>query len=143
MGLAIVIEVLLMAPQNCSCDRTSFGGRTHALGFPLHVWGSVSNVDRDGTNTLEIKPLGVAISTFETLPPVRGTPLVVLRCPGPRAVDDGGVPSLLRNATGAVSFCREGPEARAIQVPRNAGVPGTGVSTRRPGHHPASDALSL
>ena len=27
-----------MAPQNCSCDRTSFGGRTHALCFPLHVW---------------------------------------------------------------------------------------------------------
>ena len=30
--------------------------------------GGVSNVDIDGNNTLEIKAIGVAISTFETLP---------------------------------------------------------------------------
>ena len=31
-------------------------------------FGGVSNVDIDGNNTLEIKSIGVAISTFETLP---------------------------------------------------------------------------
>ena len=30
--------------------------------------GGVSNVDIDGNNTLEIKAMGVTISTFETLP---------------------------------------------------------------------------
>jgi hypothetical protein len=30
--------------------------------------GGVSNVDIDGNNTLEIKGIGVTISTFETLP---------------------------------------------------------------------------
>jgi hypothetical protein len=30
--------------------------------------GGVSNVDRDGNNTLQIKVTGVTISTFETLP---------------------------------------------------------------------------
>jgi hypothetical protein len=29
--------------------------------------GGVSNVDIDGNNTLKIKAIGVAISTFETL----------------------------------------------------------------------------
>ena len=35
-----------------------------AQGIP----GGVSNVDIDGNNTLKIKAIGVAISTFETLP---------------------------------------------------------------------------
>ena len=30
--------------------------------------GGVSNVDMDGNNALQIKAIGVAISTFETLP---------------------------------------------------------------------------
>jgi hypothetical protein len=30
--------------------------------------GGVSNVDIDGNNTLQIKAIGVVISTFETLP---------------------------------------------------------------------------
>src|SRR5262249_22122633 len=32
--------------------------------------GGVSNVDIDGNNTLQIKAIGVVISTFETLPPL-------------------------------------------------------------------------
>ena len=40
--------------------------------------GGVSNVDRDGKNTLEIKVIGVAISTFEPLPLEEGpVPLCV------------------------------------------------------------------
>ena len=31
-------------------------------------FGGVSNVDRDGNNILQIKAIGVVISTFETLP---------------------------------------------------------------------------
>jgi hypothetical protein len=31
--------------------------------------GGVSNMDRDGNNTWQIKVIGVTISTFETLPP--------------------------------------------------------------------------
>src|SRR5437879_3136159 len=39
-------------------------------GVADNLHGGVSNVDRDGNNTLEIKPIGVAISTFETLPTI-------------------------------------------------------------------------
>jgi hypothetical protein len=28
----------IMALQNCSCDRTSFGGRARALYFPSYIW---------------------------------------------------------------------------------------------------------
>src|SRR5262249_7598468 len=62
--------------------------------------GSVSNVDIDGNNTLQIKAIGAAISTFETLPP-RDTPAApahlsglygLLRRPGapPRGVSGYG-----------------------------------------------------
>jgi hypothetical protein len=40
--------------------------------------GGVSNVDIDGNNIIEIKAIGVAISTFETLPkpaPLVGMPM--------------------------------------------------------------------
>jgi hypothetical protein len=59
-------------------------------GFPLFLQvltrcygsrcGGVSNVDIDGNNTLHVKAIGVAISTFETLPSL---PLNVLarHCP--------------------------------------------------------------
>jgi hypothetical protein len=43
------------------------------------VAGSVSNVDIDRNNTLQVKAIGVAISTFETLPTsatARGNKLV-------------------------------------------------------------------
>src|SRR5438128_6144826 len=36
---------------------------------PLKPEGGVSNVDINGNNTLQIKAIGVVISTFETLPP--------------------------------------------------------------------------
>jgi hypothetical protein len=45
-----------MAP----CRRAGSGART--------AGGGVSNVDIDGNNTIEIKAIEVAISTFETLP---------------------------------------------------------------------------
>jgi hypothetical protein len=34
-----------------------------------NIEGGVSNVDIDGNNALQIKAIGVVISTFETLPP--------------------------------------------------------------------------
>ena len=34
----------------------------------IDAQGGVSNVDIDGNNTLEIKAVGVTISSFETLP---------------------------------------------------------------------------
>jgi hypothetical protein len=39
----------------------------HGLWEPAHG-GGVSNVDIDGNNALQIKAIGVVISTFETLP---------------------------------------------------------------------------
>src|SRR5262249_41586335 len=49
-------------------------GLAHALvscsgtGLRGTIAGGVANVDIDGNHTLEIKSIGVAISTFETLP---------------------------------------------------------------------------
>ena len=39
-----------------------------SLSSPSHVEGGVANVDIDGNNALQIKAIGVVISTFETLP---------------------------------------------------------------------------
>jgi hypothetical protein len=36
--------------------------------------GGVSNVDRDGKNTLQIKAIGATISTFETRPKNASSP---------------------------------------------------------------------
>jgi hypothetical protein len=36
--------------------------------FDLTLRGGVSNMDIDGNNTLQIKAIGVVISTFDTLP---------------------------------------------------------------------------
>ena len=31
-------EALELALQNCSCDRTSFGGRASSSQFPFYIW---------------------------------------------------------------------------------------------------------
>ena len=49
---------------HCQSDQIVKRGKT-ALGTQR---GGVSNVDRDGNNALQIKAIGVVISTFETLP---------------------------------------------------------------------------
>ena len=48
-----------------------------SLGRPLrirYIDGGVSNVDIDGNNTLQIKAIGVVISTIETLPEKESMP---------------------------------------------------------------------
>ena len=42
----------------------------HRRLLPALPEGGVSNVDIDGINALQIKAIGVVISTFETLPPI-------------------------------------------------------------------------
>ena len=51
----------------CGGRQPRLMGRASPYGYASHR-GGVSNVDRDGKNTLEIKGRGVVISTVETLP---------------------------------------------------------------------------
>src|SRR5438093_13230068 len=51
---------------SAGCRKTCWRGAK--LTEILAMGGGVSNVDIDGNNTLQTKAIGVAISTFETLP---------------------------------------------------------------------------
>src|SRR5215467_9467727 len=59
----------------CAQWRAAHDNARHQRTAPDHYWcgaaitmGGVSNVDIDGNNALQIKAIGVVISTFETLP---------------------------------------------------------------------------
>jgi hypothetical protein len=51
-------------------DGTNTVAKKGAMGLATRATGSVSNVDIDRNNALQIKALGVIISTFETLPTI-------------------------------------------------------------------------
>jgi len=78
--------------------RTSLGCPSKTCRDHAHaILGSVSNVDIDRNNALQIKALGVIISTFETLPyppHCLGMPRIFLTAPHPATVlglhDDQG-----------------------------------------------------
>jgi len=83
MSLALLCSRLLsrqsMSRREEGKKRGSEGAASHGLAWYaahervyfsyqiVHAEGGVSNVAIDGHNTLEIKALGVIISTFETL----------------------------------------------------------------------------
>src|SRR5262245_36120860 len=68
----------MFSPWCLLSDHDLTTGGTHGTGgqtdtAPPH-YGSVSKVDIDGNNALQIKVIGVIISTFETLPTIDTRP---------------------------------------------------------------------
>src|SRR5215470_492760 len=80
---ADIIDLILslIRRKTSSKHRVDQGNRALSCSHYLrvidlpHNSGGVSNVDIDGNNALQIKAIGVVISTFETLPKIL-TPLV-------------------------------------------------------------------
>jgi hypothetical protein len=64
MGLIITCD-LTLSMDTLQLQHEVLGSLTRLC--PLHC-GGVSNADRDGNNALQLKAIGVVISTFDTLP---------------------------------------------------------------------------
>src|SRR5215831_17760869 len=68
----LVIRGVCRRSLRSAYAHVNYRCRCRAKGHPdveqHQLRGGVSNVDMDGNNALQIKAIGVAISTFETLP---------------------------------------------------------------------------
>ena len=60
----LAVRFLIPPVEHRACDFH----RTRRSTFGHSPWGGVSNVDIAGNTALQIKAIGVVISTFETLP---------------------------------------------------------------------------